>query len=409
MKESKIRCIHECAASILTRSWLRAGKYFVDYIVNSSERPLGPVKKYWWRWEYQEANGNVPHIHALFWTGEVKHGVSLQQIQKRVACSTLVYHQPRVKNLLIELGLIKHSEDSEIYVIIDECGRIQRHSCAGCNYRCRVRKGEGDDDVECRYRNYFEISKHPSRYMYFPCNANHTPEAVNVLSTCGLVEQKMNGGITNLHPKLNGGFYTYPAEPNENLSPFSPVLFAWTRCSSNIQICDTYLCSRYLAKYVQGIDENLKVELKSFNHGESAVLEEKVVYNTKVSTSGYYEKIRSMKNNKKQNKHVGRAIGVPEILSLIFQVPQVYTNVSFVHIPTCALEFRSGIENIRPKKTDYREEEFVQIPYELKNAAQERNEGLDIPCQDVRRNLNFPTSRRFTMLQEQMMKDVPAT
>ena len=130
--------------------------------------------------------------------------------------------------------MIKHSEDPEIYIIIDECGRIQRHSCAGCNYRCRVRKGEGDDDVECRYRNYFEISKHPSRYMYFPCNANHTPEAVNVLSTCGLVEQKMNGGITNLHPKLNGGFYTYPAEPNENLSPFSPVLFAWTRCSSNI-------------------------------------------------------------------------------------------------------------------------------------------------------------------------------
>ena len=251
---------------------------------------------------------------------------------------------------MIELGLIKHSEDPEIYTIIDECGRIQRHSCASCNYICRVRKGEGDDDLECRYRNYFEISKHPSRYMYFPCNANHTPEAVNFLCAFGLVEQKENGKITNLHPKLNGGFYTYPAEPNENLSPFSPVLFAWTRCSSNIQICDTYLCSRYLAKYVQGIDENLKVELKSFNHGESAVLEEKVVYNTKVSTSGYYEKIRSIKRNKSKDRHIGRAIGVPEILSLIFQVPQVYTNVSFVHIPTCALEFRSGIENVRQKK-----------------------------------------------------------
>ena len=108
-----------------------------------------------------------------------------------------------------------------------------------------------------------------------------------------------------------------------------------------------------------------------------------------------------MKNNKNKNKHIGRTIRVPEILSLIFQVPQVYTNVSFVHIPTFALEFRSGIENFRPKKTDFREEEFAQIPYEIRNAAQERNEGLDIPCQDVRKFFNFPTSRRFTMLQEQ--------
>ena len=80
-----------------------------------------------------------------------------------------------------------------------------------------------------------------------------------------------------------------------------------------------------------------------------------------------------MKSNKNKDRHFGRAIGVPEILSLIFQVPQVYTNVIFVHITTCALEFRSGIENIRPKKTDFREEEFAQIPYEIRNAAQERN------------------------------------
>ena len=49
LKESKIRHIHECGTSILTRSWLRAGKYYVDYIVNSGDKPLGTVKKYWWR------------------------------------------------------------------------------------------------------------------------------------------------------------------------------------------------------------------------------------------------------------------------------------------------------------------------------------------------------------------------
>ena len=69
-KESKIRSLHEVGTSILSRAWMRAGKYFMDYIAKSVEEPLGPVKIFWWRWEYQEANVNVPHIHALLWTGE---------------------------------------------------------------------------------------------------------------------------------------------------------------------------------------------------------------------------------------------------------------------------------------------------------------------------------------------------
>ena len=88
-KECKIRSLHEVGTTILTRAWMRAGKYFMDYITRSKEEPLGPVKTFWWRWEYQEANGNVPHIHALVWTGEEKSGNSLMKIQERIGCSTL--------------------------------------------------------------------------------------------------------------------------------------------------------------------------------------------------------------------------------------------------------------------------------------------------------------------------------
>ena len=317
----------------------------------------------------------------------------------------MTFYNNAIIKQLIELNIIEDKDDPELYCIIDDCGKIQRHSCSSCNNRCRVRKGEGDDDVQCRNRDYFEISVHPSKYMYFACNANHSKEAIEVLEKCDLLKKNDRGKIVELHPKLKAGVYTYPAEPNEKLSPFCPVLFAWTRCSSNIQICDTYLCSRYLAKYVQGLDENLKVELKNVNTREKVVLEEKVVYNTKVSTSGYYEKIRANKNKIGKSK-VGRAIGIPEILSLMFQEPQIYTNVDFIHIPTCALEFRTGMELIKPFTTKFPREDFRHLRGYVEENARERNQGLDIPCQDVRKLRNFPKCRLFSKIQEQLMKDI---
>ena len=119
-KECKTRSLHEMGTSLLTRAWLRVGKYFMDYIAKSDEEPLGPVKKYWWRWEYQEANGNVPHIHALLWTGEKKSGNSLIRIQRRIGCSTLVFNDNEVKDKLIELEIIKDRNDPVLYTIIDD-------------------------------------------------------------------------------------------------------------------------------------------------------------------------------------------------------------------------------------------------------------------------------------------------
>ena len=105
---------------------MRAGKYFMDYIAKSVEQPLGPVKKFWWRWEYQEANGNVPHIHALLWTGEEKSGDGLLKIQRWIGCSTLIFHNDEVKQKLIDLEIIENKDDPAVYCIMEECGRIQK-------------------------------------------------------------------------------------------------------------------------------------------------------------------------------------------------------------------------------------------------------------------------------------------
>ena len=121
------------------------------------------------------------------------------------------------------------------------------------------------------------------------------------------------------------------------MSPFNPFLFAWVRCSSNVKICDTYLCSRYLAKYVQGIDYNLNVEMKSHKKGKGAILDEQNVGNTKISSGYYNEKIRQ-KGRKGDINNIGQAVGLPELISLALKVPQVHTNSHFIHMPSCSLE-----------------------------------------------------------------------
>ena len=122
---------------------------------------------------------------------------------------------------------------------------------------------------------------------------------MEILCQCGLMERLNDGKVIDMHPKLKGGVYTYPAEPGEKLSPFSPCLFALTKCSTNVQICDTYLCARYLAKYVQGIDDNLQVEIKSLNQGKNVVLEGKHVPNQKISKNAYYTKKKVISRQKK--------------------------------------------------------------------------------------------------------------
>ena len=403
-RQCYIKTLRESAVGIITRGWLRCGEYYMDYVIKSDQEPLGPVHKYWWRWEYQEANGNVPHIHGILWTGENKNGDSLRKIQRRIGGSTLVYNDPEVISELRACNILKTDDEIEVQKLKDDCLKIQRHSCELCNFRCHVRKGPNDNELQCRYKDYYKISNQPTRYMYFPCNPNHSDEALQVLELCDLIHVKKGRKIEYLEPKLKGGIYTYPAEPNEHLSPFNPFLFAWVRCSTNVQICDTYLCSRYLAKYVQGIDDNLKVELKSPKHGKGAILVEQNVHNTKISSGFYNEKIREKKRGGDKN-NIGRAIGLPEVMSLTLKVAQVHTNAEFIHMPSCSLEFRSGLEITEPCTKRCIIKDFHKLPQQIEAAASERNEGLETPCQFVREQREFSVERQFTWLQQQIMRD----
>ena len=55
------------ASSIIVRSWLIIMKLWMLYITKSPEKPIGGIKKHWYRLELQETEANVPHVHAILW------------------------------------------------------------------------------------------------------------------------------------------------------------------------------------------------------------------------------------------------------------------------------------------------------------------------------------------------------
>jgi hypothetical protein len=56
----------EAARTTILRNWLHIRKRLVIYFIKSPERPFGlPVRKMFYRDEYQSDEGNLPHGHAL--------------------------------------------------------------------------------------------------------------------------------------------------------------------------------------------------------------------------------------------------------------------------------------------------------------------------------------------------------
>jgi len=59
--------LRQAAGIVLLRNWMETAVIYMEYINHSPEHPLGDVEHMWWRFEFQDAVGNLPHIHALLW------------------------------------------------------------------------------------------------------------------------------------------------------------------------------------------------------------------------------------------------------------------------------------------------------------------------------------------------------
>jgi len=367
-KEEVLKAAKQAACVSMVRNWMEVSEIYMHYLAKSPERPLGKVKKIWWRHEYQDSSGNLSHIHCLIWTEDDDEQVILSRIRGSVAD---LFRMDDVETLL-ERGVIDRAED--IYKLRDSARSIQFHTC---NKRCLRRTGPGPDDFQCRVPSTMMESPCPTKHCFKTVEPRHCQAALDVLKELGVCEDTSTVDcFVPVDNKFKSEKHFAPAMPGEGvMSPTSGLIFAMTGSQSNLQRSTTYHSSRYLAKYVAGVDENNIVYVNAgteFSHeakqkgkrddsyfrnkrtGESArlVMDSHFLHNTKIKSSKINEQV-AHKKMRDRNYPTGRAISITECVALLLGYSQVYTNLEFVNIPTVTLEKRPGCEREKPiKKID---------------------------------------------------------
>jgi hypothetical protein len=390
---------HNMMSLQIIRTWFKVGKMYMNYIVTSPEKPLGTIERFWWRWEYQDANGNLPHIHCLLWTKESKHDPNdLQELQHRIRCSLNTFVSYEEAKGYIGEGLLHGPWMEAVSDVWDGVMSKLRHCCQAAGYRCMRRVGPKDGDLQCRSIDYYKQNPYPADYGYKEINPQHKTATMELLVKLGLFDKK--GHYLDFH--LRSGRYVYPAVEGEHMSPCNPRLFIAHGSSDNLVITDTYFSCRYLAKYVQGIDENCKVTLKAGKQRNSMFLQEEYVPNTKITTGKIMQEEREKK--RKQNPwYSGRTLCLPEAVGLLLQEQQVFTNATFVTIPTVPLEQRPAHEKVSATSwcQDIRQESLEQVRRGVPIGEGNRN----FLGRRIREEMNMPADRLFTPMEQIIIQD----
>jgi len=236
-----------CVATV--RNWMEVAEIHMQYISKSPEQPFGNVTKIWWRHEFQGDRGNLSHIHSLLWTDDNDEAVILDRIRGSVA---ELIRQDEIHPLIAE-GYFKDIND--IHQIRDNARRFLFHHC---DQRCLRRTGPGEDDFKCRVPSAILLNPVYTEHSRVVIEPHHSGAALDVLRDLNICHEE---STTDHFMPLDDRFLSErcypPAMPGEGtMSPTNGRLFAYTGSQSNCQRTTGYFSSRYLAKYVAGLDEN---------------------------------------------------------------------------------------------------------------------------------------------------------
>ena len=334
--------IRQAASLPLLRNWVEVSILYMDYVANSDEKPLGNVEHIWWRFEFQDSVGNLPHIHALIW---LEDGESPEVTNDRIRGSIMELIRPdEIDDLVVE-GLLSCAE--EVMNVKDLASRVLVHICSS---RCQRRVGMKDGEVACRATDNETESPDPKTHCVRTIHVDHSNAAVKVLVEVGLFV--LNDASQTFEPVVDELTATkhYPPANNAEgiISACNGRLFVLTRSNGNLKRATGYLASRYLAKYLALVDENNRVYIGSMSRERKVVhLEQVVLHNTKITGSAIQEAKRDAARRDRKNP-TGRAISHMEMLCVVLGYDQVYTNLQFIHIPTVPLEERPAFDRTRP-------------------------------------------------------------
>ena len=393
-------CLRQAASVPLLRNWVEACILYMNYVATSDEKPLGDVEHIWWRFEFQESVGNLPHVHALIW---LKDGEPLEITYDRIRGSIMELIRPDEIDDLVAEGLLSCAE--EVMDVQTLASRVLVHICSS---RCKRRVGTKDGEVVCRTTDNERESPDPRVHATRTINVDHSNAAVKVLAEVGLfVLDEATQTFRPVVDVLTATKHYPPAHNSEGIiSACNGRLFTLTRSNDNLKYVTGYLMSRYLARYLALVDENNRIYIGSMSRERNVVnLEKVVLHNTKITSSAIQEAKRDAARHDKKNP-TGRAVSHMEMLCVLLGYDQVYTNFQFVHIPTVPLEERPAFDRKRPF-TRLKEEGVVP-----EATTAERPQDLDaadvIPSYKVR-NLELdnelPLWRQVGTVESLMLRD----
>ena len=332
------------AAVTFLRIWMEVAVLYMNYITYSKECPLGSVDKIWWRFEFQDSVGNLPHIHALIWLKK-DPPPSQRETEERIRGSIMSLIEPEEINELVAEGLLSCLGE-EVHVQ-ELARRVLKHVCSS---RCKRRIGMEDNALQCRVTRNAQES--PDRLVHSTkeINVDHTPEAQAIMEEIGLfVRDNKTGNLVPVIKNLKATKHFPPSDPSDGvISACNGRLFVATRSNQNLKIATGYLASRYLAKYLALVDENNRVYVGAVAKDKNSLkLDKEFLHNTKITGSAIQEAKRDAAR-RDRNHPTGRAISHMEMICVILGYDQVYTNFSFVHIPMVPLEERPALDRKRP-------------------------------------------------------------
>jgi len=333
---------------VVARNWFEVKKYWLQYITRSLNSVLNRVAYVFWRDEYQELSGNVPHIHGL--VGLCKEDMADPRVQEMIMDlqknSVLDMFSPDPKDVkrFIDQGLFKSVDD--IRPLSKLATELLSHG--KCTHRCLMRVGPGDkpSDFKCRKPHPVKDGINPLTHDFVKMKFNWSPQGLKTLERCGYYTPPAEGEVDGefSHPMLNNTRHMGRVNPaaTENLSPVCDEWFAATQSTSNYQFLGgTNGVTRYVVKYIVKIDKTNRIVLWADSHSGAQIRADvNLLHNTKIATSAKNEE-KAHELSRGRDHPIGRALPLVNVIQHVCQKPEVTTNFTFINIKTCPFEQRS--------------------------------------------------------------------
>ena len=183
------RQLMQLASPLLLRNWMETRSILIQYLRGSPSSPYFPMDSIFVRDEFQELNGNLPHIHLMC---SLKYEEMNDEQRYRIdnlvrASFGLIVRTDELSDFMKE-GILESIED---WVDMNKDARdILAHHC---NERCMKQVGYSGKgtDFACRKTNNLKASRTILGVVIVPLGNTHLPEVIEILRDIGLCEPEI--------------------------------------------------------------------------------------------------------------------------------------------------------------------------------------------------------------------------